>query len=351
MSSTRSHLPVGMVLATAALSAATVAPVVAPAETPAPEGPDRPADQTFLTYPEWFLVFSPRERAAYLSSRDAPSRFPYLGHVAQLWQGYRSVSRATRAYPFNFGYHVMIAVIATSTTAEYGMQSAYETLVGRAVESLPAGLGREDAYAARVAQEYVDFIEVRPWYEFDFARRLRGLWDLPVGSGTNLPRSLERRFWLSTEYGGKALYGALIHDAAAASYVPPATTTRIVVDTLPESALHELPDLHRVADSPGETIADVPRYQAFTDHARVLAREGVSFRRIAGNDGAIVLTAIVPDAWAPRPGGPYRALLVQPLLTVAGRNRALLVTRVPELSDALRDLEAAGIPVEHVFDY
>src|SRR5262249_42948623 len=119
--SDRSRFPWGMIVSTALLSAATIAPAVAPTEPEVPEGPDRPADQTFLTYPEWFLVFSPQERAAYLSSRNAPSRFPYLGHVKQLWEGYRAVARATRDYPFNFGYHAMIVVISTSTTVEYGL--------------------------------------------------------------------------------------------------------------------------------------------------------------------------------------------------------------------------------------
>src|SRR5262249_46956180 len=119
------HLPVGMLLAAAILSAATIVPILAPSEPQTPKNPDQPADQTFLTYPEWFLVFSPREQTSYLSTTETPSRFPYLGHVGQLWEGYGVVSDATRAYPFNLGYHVMIVVIASSTTVEYGLESAY----------------------------------------------------------------------------------------------------------------------------------------------------------------------------------------------------------------------------------
>src|SRR5262249_59745368 len=40
----------------------------------------RGGDQTFLTFPEWFLVYSPAEYAAYVTDR-APSRFPFIGHV------------------------------------------------------------------------------------------------------------------------------------------------------------------------------------------------------------------------------------------------------------------------------
>ena len=56
----------------------------AAAQSPAtPEADRRGEDQTFLTYPEWFLVYSPDEYAHYLAADRAPSRFPYIGHLCQ----------------------------------------------------------------------------------------------------------------------------------------------------------------------------------------------------------------------------------------------------------------------------
>src|SRR3982751_782496 len=144
-------------------------------ETPAKDV--RPPDQTFLTYPEWFLVFSPAEYADFVKTH-APNDFPFLGHIRQFWQSYDAVWNQTRGrYPFNGGYHMMIVVIGASTTAEYAVRSAYETIVGR-LASLTAthGMTDEERYAARVAQEYVNFIRVSPWYEFDFTSRLKTLW-------------------------------------------------------------------------------------------------------------------------------------------------------------------------------
>ena len=67
--------------------------------------------------------------------RQPPSEFPFLGHVGQFWSSYSHVYRASKdGYPFNFGYHVMILVIGTSTTVEYALRSAYETLIGRVSE-------------------------------------------------------------------------------------------------------------------------------------------------------------------------------------------------------------------------
>jgi len=55
----------------------------------------RGAEQTFLTFPEWFLVHSPAEYAAYVSSHQ-PSGFPFWGHVGQFWRSYAAVTRATK---------------------------------------------------------------------------------------------------------------------------------------------------------------------------------------------------------------------------------------------------------------
>src|SRR5215470_20076822 len=93
----------------------------------------RTADQTFLTFPEWFLVFSPAEYAEFVASR-APSEFPFNAHICELWQGYGHAIRATEHMPFNAGYHVMVLVIGISTTVEYALRSAYEMLIGRLTE-------------------------------------------------------------------------------------------------------------------------------------------------------------------------------------------------------------------------
>src|SRR5690349_1696147 len=50
-----------------------------------PKADIRPADQTFLTYPEWFLVFSPEEQAKYFNHSTATT-FPYISHVRQFWE-------------------------------------------------------------------------------------------------------------------------------------------------------------------------------------------------------------------------------------------------------------------------
>jgi hypothetical protein len=126
-----------------------------------PVAPDqrRGAEQTFLTYPEWFLVHSPAEYARFVDRHPA-HQFPFVGHAGQIWSSYYSVTREQiRAdYPSNLGYHLMICVIAGSTTVEYALRSLYENIVGRLSWSTSSALTAEDRYGAMVAQDYVDFI-------------------------------------------------------------------------------------------------------------------------------------------------------------------------------------------------
>src|SRR3954465_15510044 len=95
----------------------------------------RPADQTFLTFPEWFLVFSPEEQANYFRQHTATT-FPYMTHTAQIWKSYRIVNQQIKGnFPTNWGYHFMIWVIGVSTTVEYSIKACYETIVGRITDT------------------------------------------------------------------------------------------------------------------------------------------------------------------------------------------------------------------------
>ncbi len=207
----------------------------------APPEHRRGPDQTFLTYPEWFLVHSPAEYAEYVRDHT-PTQFPFIGHTCQFWQGYGAVTRATRDYPFNFGYHVMVMVIGTSTSVEYVIRATYETMIGRLSElAAPRRLSEEDRYAAQVAQDYVDFIRDQPWYEYDFMKQLAGLWRETSFLGPDVVRKLERKYALTTEYLIKGGYAWLIKKATKASYDEPLPVTAVVIDRLPPGFEKDFP--------------------------------------------------------------------------------------------------------------
>jgi hypothetical protein len=335
------------VLLAALLAASTAAP---PVLTP-PEH-RRGGDQTFLTFPEWFLVYSPDEYAAFVKERP-PSGFPFFGHLRQFWSGYRAVYQATRRdYPVNSEYHVMIAVIGVSTTVEYALRSAYENTLGRASEVTAAyGTTDEDRLGARVAQDYVDFIRDRPWYEFDFLTPLRTLWRDTPAWGAGPVRKWERRYALTSEWLAKAAYAWAIGQGSQAAYGAEETTTAVVLDRLPEGIEAELPRLRVLLRYPdGQALVTLPRYDDFKDHAAAVARRGATFVEIAGNRGPILVTALVPSGWTPPVAG-ASALFTQPILTRPGRQRTAVTVPVGALSELLRVLERDGHTLEHVYDY
>ena len=197
----------------------------------------RGAEQTYLTFPEWFLVHSPAEYATFVKDHH-PDEFPFWGHIGQFWHSYAAVYSASRKdYPFNFGYHAMIMVIGISTSVEYALRSAYETLVGRLFALTERqGMTAEEALGARIAQDYVDFIRVVPWYEYDFVGKLRRLWRDTAWRGPDVLRKWERRYALTTEYGIKAAYGWLIRLGTKSAYEEPILSTAVVLDHLPQDA-------------------------------------------------------------------------------------------------------------------
>jgi hypothetical protein len=318
------------------------------AATPAtPEADRRSEDQTYLTFPEWFLVYSPDEYAVMLR-RSYPSEFPWWGHIGQFWSSYGKIIEATRRYPFNAEYHVMINVIGVSTTVEYALRSAYETLVGRVAELLaPTGGTEEDRFAARVAQEYVDFIRVRPWYEFDFKRRLVELWrDVPL-RGPGMLRKWERRYALSTELLAKAAYGWLIGVGTQSAYGAASPTTVVVLDRDPGPVV----GVKKRSTLDGTAVlAELPRYDAFKDSALAIAKTGASFFEIAGNDSRapILVTLVTSDGWRPPEG--VTILFEQPIVTQPPRVRQGAVVSIGGLAELLRSL-GPNVVLEHIYDY
>lgn len=320
----------------------------------------RDEGQTFLTHPEWYIVYSSEEYASYLE-QHLPTEFPYLASIGQYWVNYREANTLTRhAYPANTGYQVMLWVIGVSYSAELALKSVYENTIGR-FSGWTAGhaLSEEDHYAAGVATDYGRFIHIRPWYEYRFWPKLTGVWTEASWWGPHAIRKWERKLFLTGEYGVKAFYAAAITTATHAAYEPQDDRMQMVVTGWPGE--------HGSAATPGPAPADISviepldsvhtlvatqRYDTFRDAMRRLAREApqVGIREIAGNDD-IFLTGIAPAGWdASRMAG--IAVYAMPLPTDPARERVAVRVKVRELLPLLRQLDAqGGLVVDHIYDY
>jgi hypothetical protein len=319
-----------------------------PLHVPAAER--RTPDQTWLTFPEWFLVFSPNDYAETLAANQPASSFPFFRHVREFWSAYHRVAGAIAGkYPFNGEYHTMIVVIGVSTTVEYGLKGSYETLVGRLTELTSApNATPEDRLATQVARDYVEFVRVRPWYEFDFNTPLKRLWRDTPAFGGGLLRKWERRYMLTTEWAIKSVYAAALMKATRASFDIPKTTTFVVVDGYPSEPA-PLKDVRLQSRAGTQALLALPRYQAFTDASIALAKQGAAFREIAGNEGLILVSLVVPASREDEAG--VKLMLRQEVVSQPGYQRRVLEVPVPRLSELLARHAAAGDRIEHVFDY
>ena len=322
------------------------------AASPGPETPPgshRPESFTYLTLPEWFIVYSADEYAAFLT-RERPSRFPYLRSAQQYWSYYGAACGVTKQrYPFETGYHLMLGVIGVSFTVENGLKFMYENTVGRLTERLSSIDTHEDALARRTAGEYGAFMHTSPWYEFAFADRLQALWVSTPWRGPHQLRKLERRFALTLEYGAKALYGWLVAKASGAAYGAEEQRIHARIEHAPASIfaggmIRQVRPL-----GAGAYLVTLPRYEAFTGAALALTALGVRFIEIAGND-EILITALarrgvssdVPHA---------RLIAARPVLTDPTMQRLALSVEVRRLPEVAAHLARERAVIEHLYDY
>jgi hypothetical protein len=311
----------------------------------------RPEDDTYLSYPEWYIVWSYQEKADFQESH-LPSGFPYFSAVRQYWNSYCCISRMIRGrYAFNGGEQLMLVVIGTSFSAEYILKGVYEKTIGKLSEWTS---GRhpveEDHYSYQVARDYADFVDIRPFYEFRFARHVRGLWSKTPLWGVHPVRKWERKIFLTFDYALEAFYCWLIQKATHLTYGDESADTYAWIDNVNETALRQLPHVKKVKQvGPQALIVDVPRYQEFTAIASALAERDAHFVEIAGNSH-ITVSVLAAKSWryghsdAPQ-------LFSNPVITHLGMQRVVLDCDVTSLHAVLNTLHADGVTIEHIYDY
>jgi hypothetical protein len=313
----------------------------------------RPLATSYFSYPEWYIVWSYEERAQYLP-KNLPSGFPYFASIGQYWKSYCFICGLTQSrHQFSFGDHLSSFVLGGSFALEYSIRGAYEQTIGRISEwSSSHELVEEDAYAARVAREYADFVYIRPFYEFHFAHALKQLWKETPFWGKHPVRKWERKFILSVDFAIESIYAEAMQIASHLTYGAEPDHTYTWIENAPETVLREFPRIKIVKQVALQSfIVNIPRYQEFTDRAIELTKRDVHFVQIAGNY-EIMLTVIAPKNWNyDLPASDGSLLFTENLLTQPGVKRIALECPVHSLHSVLNNLGARGIKIEHIYDY
>jgi hypothetical protein len=314
-------------------------------------GYTRRESDSYLSFPEWHIVYAYEDLGAVLGQGDE-STFAYGRQIAGFWQSLCHLTRvATARSTVGADTRMMLYTIGWSFTAELALKGAYEKTGGRLFEWLRGpDKTPEDLFAARDMQAYATFLRQTPWYEYPFARRVGAFWRETPLAGPGLARKLERRVVFTLEYGARAVWGALLGWASDTALGASDLEIHTVVVGLEPADAGRDGRITIVRDlGNGRTLIRTPRYQVYTDVLVDLARRGRDVVEIAGNR-RILVTALVPL-------GPRPALAEATPLFEAGiqsrphRRRVGLDVVVERLGATIRALERTGAAVEHVYDY
>ena len=299
---------------------------------------------SYLTYPEWHIVYAYDELAQTLKTGDE-YQFDYLSSVTKFWSstcqlmkvadGHGGADGATRR---------MIYTIGASFNLEMGLKAAYEETIGRLFATIRGPQKTpQDQQALAMAVDYSAFLRQMPWYKYDFDKARQSLWVAPM---TDMARGWERRLALGAEWKAKSYYASAI-GAAVDATGQAQLKIRSVISGLPAETLKTIPNVAVISESPDGVQIETPRYDIFTHVLADIIAKGGTVREIAGNDD-IMLSIDVPE------GADYQGpgeVLYRMSRQGFASDRVLISLKVAELTSAFQQMQIADPGIEHVFDY
>ena len=301
---------------------------------PAPDR--RPEANSYLTYPEWHIVFAYDGLAEVLKTGNE-NRFGYLASIRDFWRADCALTRiADRRGGADADTRVMIATIGVSFTLEMLLKGAYEDTVGRLAAAWRGPRKTpQDLVARDMAADYAAFLRHTPWYAYAFRSWIARLWAAPVDGIV--------RGWERGGGGGRGAGGGVAVGTGAA-----APTIRSVVSGLPAARLAAMADVRVVSDDAGGLLIETPRYARFTQLLAEIAEAGGTIEDIAGNERVMVSLTTRPGAAPPPRAG--EVILRLPRSGFDG-DRVLVAVRIADLAALLRAVPLADPGIEHIFDY
>ncbi len=299
----------------------------------------REESRTLLTYPEWHIVHAYDDYARVISQSD-PHEFGFLAVIRGYWSSLCELSYASADHGgMSTETKQLVYTIGVSFTAEMAIKGAYEETLGR-LATLVRGPERAplDDVSARQARDYAEFLQQVPWYEWDFVLDAEELRTTATGSF----RDTERLLALGLEYAVKTLYAGVIEQAVANVGADELRLRMIVKGTSPGD-LDNFADVDVIGPLEDGLVIETPRYRALTHLMQDMAEGGVGFVEIAGNDD-ILLTATAP-------GGRVNSALYSFARQGYGDFRHLILVKVPDLAQTLREMRTGPLTLEHIHDY
>ena len=311
----------------------------------------RAEGDSFLTYPEWYIVYAYSDLAG-VTRASSESSFDYFGSIGGFWSSLCGARRSTSlARPPTQDQMITDYIIGSSFMAEMVVQGLYERTIGAlTVAWRGSARTKEDAFNLALLDDYAKFLEQTPWYRYPFADKLSELWhDVPFEPSL---RSVERRFSLSLQYGIKSIYAKGVEALAGLSPADLDIGSVVLVPSaqaLPTDArIRPVRDV-RETDGREGVLMITPRYREFTGIIREIGAKGVSFAEIAGNT-RILTTVLVPPGNLPSASG-AKPIFETDVQSMPGWRRVGYDTQVSAVAALPAAVEAHGAKFEHAYDY
>lgn len=310
---------------------------------------------SYLTYPEWHIVYAYEGLANVLRTGDEHA-FNYSKSIGGFWSSYCELSQTSDRHGVaETEIRQMVHVIGVSFTMEMALKALYEETLGRLFAWLRGDEKTpEDLYATKMADDYAKFLHQVPWYKYDFTSSIGKLYGLPT---PNTMRGWERRLALGGEWWAKSRYAKLIAGAAAAQ--PATLRIRSVVKEISATDLATIEDVTVIENVDSQVLIETPRYRRFTEIIQEIGKRGGQFVEIAGNDDIMVSATIryagdgITYRAAPPRGTKYGKLIAE--FEIDGFSpfykRKLIDVKVADLVALVSWLNGFGQRLEHIYDF
>ncbi len=311
----------------------------------------RSEEQTFLTIPEWYLVFNPVEYADFLEQNKNPSDFPFMASINEYWTLYdRVVALSKDNYPENSEYMTVLRVIGISTTVEYMWKAFYENTIGR-LSYWAAGnqYTAEDKLIAQAHRAYSKLIFDKAWYEFDFSHWISRIWNDTSFNGEGFVRKLERKLFFTLEFGFKTAYAKLIKLGAQTAFEQGDGLIYMTAKHADTQNTYLTESAEIIAKDENEYLLSVPRWGEFSKTIPLLAEYGYDFDNISGNQ--LITATIVQNTKQKFKSNYAKKLFSSKLVSNNSKKRIAVVTQVQDLKEFLLEMAQRGQAVEHIYDY
>ncbi len=307
----------------------------------------RAAANSYMTYPEWHIVYAYEGLAKTLETGDE-FQFSFWQSVKGFWSAECQILRAAdRHGGADFDTRSTSYVIGPSFGLELFLKAIYEDTFGAAFTFLRGpGKTPQDIAARDMAHDYAAFLNQTPWYDYDFQKAIDSLWKAPL---QNQLRGWERRLALTGEWKAKILYAKGIKSLVGATTGDADLTIWSVVSGLSRQQLSEIAGVVVKNELGSGLLIETPRYGEFNKILIEIAKRGGEIVEIAGNDNIMVSTLHVGGNSSDNANG------VVVLTTMErqgfGEMRDLLEVKLGALSGLIRRLQTGPERLEHIYDY